>query len=140
MDIKSVKVDAARGERGDWISDIPGMGDLRLQVRSFSCGDYQAFLAREFAAVPREQRVEGKVNAPLMPEVRDAIVNRGTAEIILLGWDNLTEGGEPVPFSKERALEYLTNPDYRVFGEAVTYAGSVVERIREDEVQAATGN
>lgn len=140
MDIKSVKVDSARGERGDWIGNIPGMGDLRLHVRSFSNSDYQGFLAKEFSAVPREQRIGGRTDAPLMPNVRDAIITRGMVEHVLLGWENLTEGGNTVEFSKEASMNYLSDPDYRVFNEAVTWAATMVEKIREDEVQSATGN
>lgn len=140
MDIKSVKVDSARGERGDWVGDIPGMGDLRLKVRSFACTDYQAFLAKEIAAVPREQRVDGRAGAPLLPHIRDAIITRGTVEVILLDWQNLTEGGEAVPFSKEKAMDYLADPDYRVLNEAVSHAAGIVELLRAEEVGAATGN
>lgn len=140
MDIKSVKVDSARGERGDWVDNIPGMGDLRLQVRSYSNSDYQAFLAKEIAAVPREKRVNKKAGEALLPAVRDAIITRATVECILLGWENLTEGGEPVAYSKEAAMNYLSDPDYRVLNDAVDYAARTVEQIREDEVENATGN
>lgn len=140
MDIKSVKVDSARGERGDWVGDIPGMGDLRLHVRSYASSDYQAFLVKEIAAVPREQRVGKKAGAPLLPNVSHAISVRAMVECILLGWENLTEGGDPVPYSKERAMDYLADSDFRVFYDAVDWSARTVDQIREDEVENATGN
>lgn len=140
MDIKSVKVDSKRGERGDWVDNIPGMGDLRLRVRSYANSDYQAFLSKEIAAVPREKRVEGRVGGALLPQVRDDMITRGIVEHILLGWENLSEGGEPIPYSKEKATEFMVDPDYRDLRDAVNWAATDVERIREDEVNNATGN
>lgn len=140
MDIKRVKVDAARGERGDWIGDIPGMGDLRLHVRGFANTDYTAFIAREVGAVPKEQREGGRAFAPLLPNVRDGIVTRGMVEHILLGWDNLTEDGQPVAYSKEMAMNYLADPDFRVFFSAVEWAAGQVDQIRDEEVKGASGN
>lgn len=140
MDIKRVKVDAARGERGDWIGDIPGMGDLRLHVRGFANTDYTAFIVREVGAAPKEQREGGRVGAALLPNVRDAITTRGIVEHILLGWENLTEGDEPVAYSKEMAMNYLSDPDFRVFSAAVEWAAGQVDQIRAEEVRGASGN
>ena len=140
MDIKGTKVDSARGERGDWVDNIPGMGDLRLNVRSFNNTDYQAFLASEVAKVPAKDRVGGLQTGALLPHIRDAILTRGAAAHILRDWQNLSEGESVIDYSAEAAMNYLADPDYRVFRNAVEWAAEQVERVRENEVQAVVGN
>lgn len=140
MDLKSIKVDTARGERGDWIENIPGMGDLRLKVRSFNNADYQAFMAAEYAKVTASDRVGGVPSGPVVSKVRDAIVVRGMVAHILKDWQNLQENGQVVDYSEEMAMNYLADPDYRAFSEAVSQAAVDVEKVREAEVQAVVGN
>ena len=140
MDIKGIKVDSVRGERGDWIDNIPGMGDLRLYVRSFSNTDYQAFLAAEVAKVPPKDRVGGVQSGALLPHIKEAILTRGLVAHILRDWQNLTEGGVTVDYSEEMAMNYMADPDYRQFREVVEWAAGQVEKYREAEVEAAVGN
>ncbi|PJI56007.1 hypothetical protein CTI14_00290 [Methylobacterium radiotolerans] len=141
MKLSSLKVNSTRAEQGDWVGDLPQMGDLRLKVRGFSNTDYAAFLAKEGAAVPRDQREGGRRDGPILPKVRDGILIRGMVEHILVDWDGLTDDAEqPLPFSKERAMELLADPDFRPFRDAVAYAATIVEEVEADKVEAVAGN
>jgi len=141
MKLSSMKVNAARAEQGAWVKDLPGMGDLRLRGRGFSNTDYTAFLAKEGAAIPRDQRVGNRSDGALKPEARDTLFIRGMAEHILVDWENLTdENDKPIPYSKERAMGMLLDPDLRPFREAVAFAGAEVEQVESDRVEAVVGN
>jgi len=141
MKLSSMKVNAARAEQGAWVKDLPGMGDLRLRVRGFSNTDYTAFLAKEVAAAPRDQREGNRSDGPLKNKARDAIFIRGMAEHILIDWDKLTdENDKPIPYSKERAMDMLLDPDLRPFREAVAVAAAEIEQVESDRVEAVVGN
>lgn len=127
MDIKNLKRDTARIEGGEWIGDIPGMGELRLRVRGIGSTTYQAAVSRMSRAAPREDRLRDN---SLKPAASMRITGRALQEAILLEWDGLESDGKPLAFDKELALEWLTDPDFRSFFDAVIYAANVVENGR----------
>ena len=46
-------------------------------------------------------------------ELAEELVTKTMAKTILLGWEGVTKGGEPVVYSNEAALEYLKLKDFR---------------------------
>jgi hypothetical protein len=141
MKLSSLKINSTRGEQGAWVKDLPGMGDLRLKVRGFSNTDYAAFMSKEVAAVPRDQREGGRRDGALKQKARDTLLIRGMVEHILVDWDGLTDDNEkPVPFSKERAMDLLLDPDLRPFREAVAFAAAEVEEAESDRVESVVPN
>lgn len=47
-------------------------------------------------------------------EVFDAILIRVVAETVLLDWENLEDGGKPIPYNTENAMRLMTEfPDFR---------------------------
>lgn len=56
-----------------------------------------------------------------------AVTREALAEAILVGWEGITRGGEPVPYSKEAALQALQMKD---FFELVLTAASTIEHFR----------
>ena len=128
MRLSSMKVNSARAEAGDWVGDIPDMGDLRLHVRGFTNSDYAAFSTKESTTVSREQREGGSTHGAILPKVRDEIMVRGMVEHILLGWENLIGDDEqPIAYSKEQATAFLSDPDYRPLRNAVAWAAAMLE-------------
>lgn len=141
MKLRSLRVNSNRAVQGDWIDKIPGMDDLRLKVRGFSNPDYKAFLSKEVAAVPRDQRVDGRANGAPLPKVREAILAKAMVEHILLDWGNLTgDDDKPMPYSKEKAAELLANPDYRPLVDAIGWAANELDEGSGDKVEAVAGN
>jgi hypothetical protein len=130
MDIKEIAVDSARIEKGDWIGDLPEMGDVELHVRGIGNSDYRKLQQKLIEGVPRSKRVGGRISQ----EDNDRISNECLVETVLLGWRGITNGGKPLPFSKEKAREMIFEPDYRRFREAVIYAATLVAD-REDEAE-----
>lgn len=145
MEISEIRRDASKVASGQWVDDIPNMGDLRLCVRGLQCAQARALRERKERRVDRSGRDR---DGTILPKVRDAILAEVMLEVILLDWDGITDNGKPVPYSKELAKEWLTNPDFVAFQDAVAWSGIVVERgNREDQesleknsVTPSTGN
>lgn len=137
MDISNLKRNSAAIEAGQWIDDIPGMGDLRLRVRGFGSEAYQRVSNQLARAVPPEDRER---DGALKPPVARHITGQAMHEAILLEWDHLKDGDKDVPFDSALALTMLTDPDFRRFVEAVTYAATVVDNGRAVAEKKLTKN
>ena len=137
MKLTDLEIDVDKLEQGDWVENIPDMGDLRLKVRGSGNSDFRALQQKLLRAVPRGKLRDGRVP----PEVQDAITGTLLLETVLLDWDGLADGnGEPIPYSREMAAKLLTEPKYRRFRDGVAWAADVVaERTKEDD-EAMEGN
>jgi hypothetical protein len=113
---------------GDWVGDIPQMGDLRLRVKSLSSKLYQTVFNRKQRAVPvKERERDGSIPEPLLHKLRGEALH----ETILVDWSGLTDKGQPVPYDKDNALLWLTDLDFEDFHFATLYAAGVVGRERK---------
>jgi hypothetical protein len=136
MEIGSTKVDMAKIEQGEWVSDIPDMGDLRLKVRGVNNSDWRLLASQLVAAVPRGKKVSGRVH----PDEQDRITSELVLRVGLLDWENVTQGGQPVPYSKEQARTFLTDPAYRAFRDAALWACTVVGDAAHESVETDAKN
>jgi len=127
MELSNLTRDSARIEAGEWVGDLPGMGDLRVKVRGTGSKIYTSVVSRLGRAVPKGQRNR---DGSLLPETSLRIAGEAIHEAILLDWDGLSEGGKPVKFDKDLAKKLLTDPDYRPFFDAVVLAATIVENGR----------
>lgn len=135
MDIQSLRKDSALITEGQWIDTIPNMGDLRLRVRGASSPRVVAVRARKQRAVPRNERLR---DGSLTVETTIRIETEVLHEAVLLDWDGLTDGGKPVKYDPALAHEWLTNPDFRDFADAVVWASQVADRgIAEQKEEVA---
>lgn len=135
MKLDSVKIDPVAIEQGQWVADIPDMGDLKLKVRGVDNSDYRLLQGRLLRAVPRAQRLE------LSPEQQDEIAAKLLLETCLIDWANVTdEAGAEIPYSKELAADLLTKPEFARFRNAVAYAAATVGEQKADEQKADEKN
>lgn len=137
MDIQSLKKDVAASTEGQWVGDIPEMGDLRLRVRGENSPKVAALRARKLRAVPKDKR--GRDGMPVFSEML-RVTAEVLHEVVLLGWDGLTNGGKPVKFDADLAREWLTNPDFQEFADAVAWASKVVANGDAERVEDLAGN
>lgn len=121
MKLANMKVDHKVSAEGEWIKNIPDMDDLELLVRGQSCPQARVLRAKLLRALPANVR-----NNPdgLPPEVVDEIEAKICAEALLLGWRNLDD----TPYTIEKALELLNDPDFVTLRDAVGWASSRVGR------------
>jgi hypothetical protein len=118
MDIQGVKIDPAKVEAGDWVGSIPQMGDLRLRVRGVNNSDWRKIQSRMLDAVPRNKRSGNRID----PAEQDKIMTALLRDAGLVDWENLMDSGAAVPYSKEAADKYLTDPAWSPFRDAVLWA------------------
>lgn len=125
MEIQSLKKDSAAIAEGQWVDGIPGMGELRLKVRGASANAVMEVRARKQRNAPSEDRApDGSLTVKGALRIETEVLH----EAVLLDWDGLTDGGKPVKFDTALAKEWLTNPDFRDFADAVVWASGVVSR------------
>lgn len=137
MKLSDMKIDNNRLEQGAWVGDIPEMGDLRLKVRGFGNADFRRLQQRLFDAEPRQFKIGGRLD----PERQDAILSACMLSTILIDWDGVTgDDGQPVAYSRDLAKTLLTEPEYRRFREAVSWAAGTVAETSDVDQADASGN
>ncbi len=135
MKLTAIKVNPAAIEQGQWIGDLPDMGDLKLKVRGIGNSDYRILQGKLLRAVPRAQRAE------LTPEQQDEIAGKLLLETCLIDWQNVTdEASAEIPYSKELAADLLFKPEFARFRDAVAYAAATVGDQAADEQKADEKN
>lgn len=136
MEIGHTRVDVTKIEQGEWVSDIPDMGDLKLKVRGINNSDWRKIASSLVAAVPRGKKIAGRIQ----PDEQDRITSELVLQAGLLDWENVTQDGAPVAYSKEQARTFLTDPQYRAFRDAALWACTVVGDATSEEAKAAAKN
>lgn len=135
MDIRSARL-AFEGRV--WIGDLPDMEDLRLLVAPWENRAYTAIMDRKVRALPPNLRMTsgGGIDRAAV----ERITAEAISEAILFGWENFTDGGQAVEWTKERALEYLRAPEYRSFMDAVIVASQRAARVLAEKAAQTEGN
>ena len=137
MKISDLAVDPDRQENGAWVDDIPDVQGLRLKVRGAWNSDWRRLYQRLYDAVPRKKKAGGRLD----PDENDAILTKCLLNCCLLDWDGLEDKeGKPIPYSKEKAHEYLTDPGLRRFRESVAWAANIVADVNDGDEKDASGN
>jgi hypothetical protein len=133
MKLANMKIDHKLSEEGEWVKNIPNADDLELRVRGLTCAPARILRNKLIRALPAAVR-----NNPdgLPPDVLDRIEATIVAEVILLDWRNLDEGA----YSKEMAAQYLSDPDYIEFRDAVVWASGRVGRQKAAATETDLGN
>lgn len=124
MELKSLVRDRALVESGQWVEDIPNMGDLRLKVRGMSAEEAISYRASLERAVPRNERLR---DGNLKPDAAYRVLCQVLLEKVLINWDGITDDGKPVPYSKETAKAWFENREMAPFHDAVVWASQVVD-------------
>lgn len=133
MKLANLKIDSAKLEQGDWVGDIPALGNIRLRVRGIGNDDYRRRQSELVAAIPRHLRKE--------PAEQDKLTNTLIVETLLLGWEHVEdEKDKPLPFTRENALLILADPDMRAFNDGIIWAASVVAERRKADLDLDAGN
>ena len=137
MKMKDVAVDSGRAETGAWVDDIPDMEGLRLKVRGANNKDWRRLQMKLIQAVPRKRRMTGNLD----PEDADRITNVCLLDTCLLDWEGLDgDDDQPLPYSRETAKKLLTDPDYRRFRDAVSWAANLIAEQNAADHEEDAGN
>jgi hypothetical protein len=137
MKLKDVVVDTARAEEGAWVNIIPEMEGLRIKTRGVNNKDWRKLQQRLIQSTPRKRRAQGNLD----PEDFDRIMSECLLNHGLLDWDGLEDDdGNPLPYSREKAKLFLTDPDYRRFREAAAFAANQVADHSKEDLEEDAGN
>lgn len=133
MKIEDIAVDTNLIEQGAWVSDIPELEGVRLKCRGSDNKDWRRMAQHLVNAVPRKKRI------PLLdPAEQDRVNAIVIRECGLLDWEGIEDNdGNPVPYSKKKAEEYL---NVKKFRDGALYACFQVSEGLIDEVEALAGN
>lgn len=137
MDLSDIKRDVKSIEEGQWVEDLIGMGDIRLKVRGMTSNDVVMFRAAKERAIPRNMKDR---QGNLLPKTAMNLLREVLIEKVLIDWENLTEGGTPVPYSKEKARQLLTDESMIVFADAVVQAAQIVDNGNASTQEEVSGN
>jgi hypothetical protein len=128
MTVKLSSLAVTANEQGDW-EDCPTIPGISFCVRPIN---YPAF------AIARDhwmQRLRRKHGESIPPDVSSAALGRLCAEHILLDWKGFDE-----PYTKERAAELLTNPEYQELTAGVIAAAIAASTAKLEYVEGAAKN
>jgi hypothetical protein len=143
VSLSKLRAEQARVVRGAWVNGVShGLGDdVRLLVRGRWNPDFRALHAKLQAAVPNSKKVRTEFGLEISPAESDRIITECLCEA-LLGWEGLreTDDGEPIPYSKEKARELLTDPDLVPFRDAVLVATMQVAKEGKEQFEADAKN
>jgi hypothetical protein len=131
MKLSDRKINLQKREEGAWVTDIPEFMDVALKVRGAGNKDWARMESKLIAAVPRQRRANG-----LEAEDRLRINGILVRDTSLIDWRGIENGtGEPLPYSKEMANKYLTDPEYEAFVWACVWAANVVAEQGREEIE-----
>lgn len=125
--LSSIKADPVRETEGDW-QDIPDLPGLRLKVRSLEFTQYR--VARDLLT---QKLIRKYGRKPIPPDVQTKEFGRLYADHILLDWEGIADDvGASIPYSRDAAHEYLSDPDFRKLTAAVEWAA---QQVGESEIE-----
>lgn len=137
MDISKIKRDSNKISEGQWVRDIPECGSLTLKVRGMSSPVVQALMSRKLRAIPKEERErDGSPNIVASTRVLAEVLH----EAVLLDWGGLSDEGKPVKYNSALAKKWLTDPDFKPFADAVSWAARAVDSGDAEMAETAEGN
>jgi hypothetical protein len=136
MDISAIKAVSDETDGGRWVDDLPGLPEVRLKVLPMDHPRVKAAYGRLARRHLRES--PGDVEDGEAPDdVAEAIEAEVRASVILVGWDGLTNGGEPFDFTPERAVEAM---DITLIYSAVEIAARRAQAQQDKALRGLAGN
>jgi hypothetical protein len=137
MDINYIKQLHDSQKEGEWVDDLPMMGNLRLRVRSMNSPEVYKLQGKLQRNTPDSMKDEkGNINE----DYADVIMSEVAIEAVLLDWENVTDNGDTVPYSKDKAREWLQGQGLSPFLNAVYFASQKVDQTIATRHAAMVGN
>lgn len=137
MKVSKIKVNSEAIRNGTWVI-VPWLDEVRFRLRGLENMEYQ----RRRADRIKEAALEAKANGT-PPDKTDtsAIETEVFVECLMMDWEGLTEDdGTPVPFTKEKAFEYFSDPDLIDLWNAAYWASQQVRLAKREQLEEDKGN
>lgn len=129
----SLKIDPKKDTDGVWFDYHAG---IRLRIARH---DNPKFVeAMRLSLKPHKHAID---SGTMNEELAGRLTRQAVSKHILVGWENVTDDkNEPVPYSPEKAFEYLADPNLRDFLNDVLAFSKQAEAFREDRLKEIEGN
>ena len=125
MEFTNYRTDNSKSETGVWMS-YDGAEFLIARFGNPTFTNYLEQLKR-----PYERQI---ANGTFPNSKLINIGAKALAKYILLDWKGLTENGEPLQYSEQKAYELLSDPYAEEFRELISKLSQDVEQFREDRI------
>lgn len=122
-------------ENGVWVDDFESMPELGLFVLGWNSQVVKDCLRQK--QVHARSKNDGKA---LTSDQQAQCVKETLAEATLKDWRGITNSGEPVPYSKAKAKEWLTSKNGERFANIVLLASQRVDTNVNAFIKVATKN
>lgn len=136
MRLENLRLDVERIEAGEWVENIPGLGDIRLKVRGSNCAAFRLAQAKAQRGITSADRHEGGL---VDPKAVDVVLGTALAEAVLVDWENVEIDGQMARYSKPLAHTLLVDPEMALFRDGVAWASDYVSTMRKETEDPALG-
>jgi len=140
MKLSSMLVDSDAVENGDVVLIMKGEGgesDFKVHVRGYQNADYVRRQREMLSAAQAEIGL-----AAVIPDEKSKAIDLALlCETVLVGWEGLVDDdGKEIPYSPEKAIEILGDPDARQLRTRIENAAAQMSSRRKKKVDDAAKN
>lgn len=121
-------------ETGAWVGDIPDLPGVRLKVLGSSAKAHVKANQAKLEAARKKSRKD------LSAEQAADCIREVLAEVTLVDWDGITDGGKSVKFDRELAKKWLTSRNGKKLADAVFWAAQKLDQDANSYVESVTKN
>lgn len=131
FDLHKIATDTVKETDGVWREAGNG---LRLKIARWNNPKY----VRRINELQKPYRAQVQAGT-LSEEKKAEIAAQAMSETILLDWDGMFAGGEPLPYNRQEAARILANPMYQSFFTIVMSFAQDEAAYRVEEVRTELG-
>jgi len=114
--LSNFRTDTAKETEGVWVDYSEG---IRFKIARWNNREFRRFLEKLARPNTRAFRKAGGRRG----ELWDSLIKQAAAKYVLLGWENVDDdGGKPIKYSPDKALEILSDPELSAIWEFVCEA------------------
>lgn len=122
-------------DHGTWVGDLTGAPGVELLVCGIQSQEAQKALEQKQEA----QRLKNR-GKPLTVNQLDRTMRETLHEVVLKDWKGLKKDGEPIPYSKEFAKEWIMSRNGRRFTDLVLRAAQTLDEQTNEFVEEVSKN
>ena len=137
FDIEEAFVDVETIEKGKWIALGADFRGVEIQARGMSSKEAKVYLDRLRRDVPRSERT---ANGEISEEANERIITKVIVEKCLFNWRGFAAGGKELPYSKQTAESFMTEPKARKIGAAIVNAIIAIDNTKAKKAEEVAGN
>lgn len=122
-------------ENGAWVGGFDDVPGVEIKVIGTTSRTFRKAINAKIEAA----RADNK-GAPVSPELIADLVAEAMGEVAILDWRGITNDGEPVPFSRELAKQWMTAKGGKTFIDLVAACAHRLDTKAADYIEQATKN